>query len=69
MATKTIKEWFDTLEEPYKTQAIHYAEGKENIPVDSLTSAIFYGFNWEMTEEGVEYWKDVYELPMFHVKQ
>lgn len=58
MATKTIKEWFEILKEPYKTQAINNTdEGILILEVGSLWDALVSAFDWEHTEEGTCYWK------------
>jgi hypothetical protein len=52
--SKTAKEWFEQLPEPYRTQAL------ENCTSDyediSLSEAIFGGFVWQLTPQGNEYW-------------
>jgi len=55
--SKTAKEWFEQLPEPYRRQAIENcrAKGEE----DSLSEAIFGGFVWTLTPQGDEYWRDV----------
>lgn len=65
MATKTRLQWFNTLPEPYKTQAINNTiqqnedllEEKDNI----LTFALSGGFAWRETPEGLDYWKDFHD--------
>ena len=55
---KTIKEWFDTLPEPYKSQAI-----KNTTDLDaqesSLSRALKFAFVWDYTPEDFYYWMDV----------
>jgi hypothetical protein len=55
--SKTTKEWFNELPEPYRTQAIENC--KANDYESSLSQAIFGGFLWVSTREGFEYWRDV----------
>lgn len=57
---KTIKEWFETLPEPIRSQAIINTRvcdliNREN----SLSEAIWNSFIWEKTFEGLDYWKDI----------
>jgi hypothetical protein len=56
---KTALEWFKTLPEPYKAQAI------ENTPIEeldkkhfSLKGALFYSFVFNATEQGFIYWDE-----------
>lgn len=58
--TKTVKEWLELLDEPYRTKALercnknclHYKES-------NMYLAIAGAFMWEDTEEGFEYWRMV----------
>lgn len=69
---KTIKEWLESLPEPYKTQALLNLEQTEKdeaeedgvristapskILVSRLSDAISQAFIWSATAEGMEYW-------------
>jgi len=61
--TKTIKQWLETLLEPYRGQALenlaNNSNRKEDCKADSLNDAILRGFTWEATPQGAEYWKEV----------
>lgn len=64
---KTIKEWLETLPEPYRAQALkniaeHPFDDKTDLttPVESLAEAID-SFEWFATEEGHDYWEELYE--------
>ena len=59
---KTVEQWLKTLPEPYKSKALAYAtkEGKLNKLEIHRHYSILYGFNWEETKEGVEFWKSVF---------
>ena len=62
---KTIKEWLETLPEPYRSEALEnmYEKNKNEI-TDSLHSAIFRAFNWsgESIKKGTsDYWYDAYQ--------
>lgn len=57
MATKTIKQWFNTLKEPYKTQAINNTDKAilECITED-INNALEKAFTWSRSSEGHYYW-------------
>lgn len=58
---KTIKQWLQELEEPYRTQALEHAKAygiNTNIE-SSLDQALLAGFIWEDTLQGWDYWNDV----------
>ena len=64
---KTALEWFNTLIEPYKTQAIENTrnenEWRLNDPqlYGDPKTALAYSFSWENTEhlnQGFMYWND-----------
>lgn len=57
---KTVKDWLNTLKEPYKTKALNNTFKNEYyIKVQSLNTALLKAFDWEMSLEGYEYWKDL----------
>ena len=57
---KTIKQWLNTLNEPYKTKAIQQTnEDKKKKKADSLIIALYKMFVWEDSVEGDEYWRDL----------
>ena len=56
---KTVKEWLETLDEPYRSQAlenlnmnIEYADILEPSLADALSGA----FTWKGTPQGHDYW-------------
>jgi hypothetical protein len=55
---KTIKEWLETLPEPYRSQALKNGidMGKER---SSLFKAINSAFVWSNSKEGFDYWRMV----------
>ena len=57
---KTIKQWLNTLNEPYKTKALQQTN-KDRLKekVDSLIIALYKMFVWEDSVEGDEYWRDL----------
>ena len=54
---KTIKELYETLPEPYRTQAINNSYNKDEM-FSSLYDALLSGFLWSETPEGFDYWND-----------
>lgn len=65
VVTKTIEEWLNELEEPYRTQAIENTKrlaGTERLyePADNITDALMSAFIWETSPEGYEYWSDLF---------
>ena len=58
---KTIKEWLNTLKEPYKSKAIQ--QTNKNIlelQCNSITDALLKMFEWESSEEGDLFWDNLY---------
>ena len=66
VVTKTIEEWFNELEEPYRTQAIENTKklaeesGRLYESTDSLSEALISAFIWETSPEGHKYWSDLF---------
>ena len=57
---KTIKEWLNTLKEPYKSKALRQTnEDMLNLYCDSLLNSLYQMFDWQSSEEGLEYWSDL----------
>jgi len=55
---QTIKQWFETLPEPYRSQAIENSlPGNLNSRVDSLFIALSCGFKYRRSPQGFDYWK------------
>lgn len=69
MATKTVQEWFDTLKEPYKTQAINNTD-KDTLKdtAENLSNALEKSFFWLASSEGHDYWSEVNRNTLFHVE-
>lgn len=61
---KTIREWFEELPEPYRTDALDNMEDAEK-SVKSMSDAIDYSFVWSRTEQGHDYWSSLRET--YHV--
>ena len=58
---KTIKQWLNTLDEPYKSKAIQ--QTNKNIlelQCNSITDALLKMFEWESSEEGDLFWDNLY---------
>lgn len=64
---KTIKQWFEQAKEQgyeWADSALKYTEDYDNsgkLMADSLKNAIDSGFCWEDTEEGEDYWFDIWK--------
>ena len=65
---KTIREWFNELPDPYRTQAINNADsilldnksvGKNCV---SLLDALEKAFIWENSPEDFQYWVNLYKV-------
>jgi hypothetical protein len=57
---KTIKDWLNTLDEPYKSKALRQTnEDILNLYCDSLLNSLYQMFDWVSSEEGLEYWSDL----------
>lgn len=60
---KTAKEWFKTLEEPYRTQAIANTEEEYlNHEYEYLSDALLSSFTWVETPQKFYYWDELYEI-------
>jgi hypothetical protein len=55
---KTIKEWFESIEDPQiRNRALRNLDKKDRDgKVGSLENAIRMGFDWQHSVEGYEYW-------------
>lgn len=60
---KTIREHFNTLPEPYRTQAIENTKYQnfENLNKTSpnVQESLLVAFYWDETKQGNEYWDDL----------
>ena len=57
---KTIKDWLNTLKEPYKSKAIRQtSEDILTIRTDTLINSLYQMFVWKDSQEGDEYWRDL----------
>lgn len=61
---RTVQEWFDFLDEPFRSKAMEYAKSHYGEKVlrkrtDSLMSAIDTSMVWSDTDEGIDYWHNV----------
>jgi len=59
---KTIKDWLNTLKEPYKTKAIQQTnEDILELKCNSITDALLKMFEWESSKEGDLFWDELFE--------
>lgn len=59
---KTALEWFRTLPEPMRTEAVRNTRTYKLVNVYTKAHlAIMGSFNWDSTPEGDEYWDSIYE--------
>jgi len=63
---KTVKEWLETLDEPYRSQAlengnIQYA----SITEDNVYEALWGAFNWGESPQGYEYWNRFHDTLLY----
>ena len=60
---RKVIEWFEELQEPYRSKAIFNCNNSEpftgDTSADSLKKALISGFIWESTPEGHNYWAKV----------
>lgn len=55
---KTIREWFETFPEPYRTQALENLKKADGtIKERSAKDALLSGFHWPESSQGDEYWR------------
>lgn len=61
---KTIREWLNELDEPYRTHALANIKPRElQMKTKSIKDALSFAFVWADTEwkgQGRDYWKKVY---------
>ena len=58
---KTIKQWLNTLDEPYKSKALRQTnEDILELQCNSITDALLKMFEWESSEEGDLFWDNLY---------
>lgn len=57
---KTIKDWLNTLKEPYKSKALSNVQKEViNVKAISIVKALRQSFDWDNSNEGWEYWNDL----------
>ena len=57
---KTVKQWLNTLKEPYKSKALNNLQKEViNVKVISISKALKQSFDWDNSQEGWEYWNDL----------
>ena len=58
---KTVEEWFNDLEEPYKAQALENTGEKSlKIIAESMSEALSSGFYWTDSPQGHQYWFNLF---------
>jgi hypothetical protein len=56
---KTVKEWLETLDEPYRSQALeNLLPEYASILEYSVNEALLGAFTWVNSPQGYEYWAD-----------
>lgn len=64
---KNTKEWFESLDEKYKTKALKNMTRSEDLH-STLAGAISNGFVWKDTPEGHDFWNSVFRELMYGEK-
>lgn len=56
---KTVKEWLETLDEPYRSQALENLDEEYGDMIEpNLAEALWGAFVWDDTPQGNDYWRD-----------
>jgi len=59
---KTIKDYLNELQEPYRTQALNNLDkGYEDRKVKNILIALTLAFVWDESPEKHKYWNDLYK--------
>ncbi len=59
---KTIREYFNLLQEPYKSKALfNTTEDKLNTNVYNMKEALRIGFDWRKSKEKSFYWSYLFD--------
>lgn len=59
---KTVKQWFETLPQPYSQQAIDNTSPYQlTLEYDDIKTALLSAFVWEHTLQGHDYWNKLQE--------
>jgi hypothetical protein len=61
---RRIEEWFIELPTEHRDKAqtnMHNDGNTNHIEVSSMSAALLYAFDWYDTEEGYDYWYNLYE--------
>lgn len=59
--SKTIKQWLETLPEPYRTRALENIYlGKTEHICNCIEDALISAFSWENSKQGLAYWQKIY---------
>jgi hypothetical protein len=58
---KTVKEWLETLDEPYRSQALENLFAPfASILEANILEALSGGFDWGESNQGFAYWEELY---------
>ncbi len=59
----SVKDWLETLEEPYRTKALGYMlpnlDHEVYSDISNVVSALRVAFFWGDSPEGYDYWNDL----------
>lgn len=63
---KPIKEWYNELPEPYRSQAIENENPNyEDYPINGTATcqgeAVIRGFSWGSSKQGSDYWDEFHD--------
>lgn len=58
---KTVKQWFNTLPEPLKSEALEQSKDNWKFEHSSLSLALVFGFSWSTSPSGQEFWESLQE--------
>lgn len=59
---KTIKDYLEQLQEPYRTQALNNTKEEDlNTIVTNTRKALYFAFTWQTSPEGYDYWNNLHE--------
>lgn len=64
---KTIKQYFEELPDDIKPLALKNLDVDPNKKCDSMFEALDYGFDWEESPEGIEFWENIWR--QYYTKQ
>jgi len=58
---KTTKQWLESLNEPYKSEALsNMIKGVSDAKVKTMSEALLTAFPWNHTKQGFQYWDELF---------